>query len=280
MEDQREDVRELIQALKERLKWYQEEATEEEIDPEEINAILALLEKWEKPAADPLEVSDAYSLFCEHYLKAAGMPRPARRKVYRILRQAAAAVIVVSILFAVLNLGAYAAAGQDFFSLLWQRDGEKSFVAMGGDTSKEGLDVWVDQDTYYSSWEELPQELLNQIYVPMYIPEGLELSSLRYQTDRNAGTARAVYGSLDGENRLKIWIEHYGDVYTWQQDLGEGGEKLTEQKIGEMDCYWEEQEEELMLYFFKGEELYTLQSNLSKQEMEKIVENMHSPLQK
>lgn len=280
MGDKREDVRELTKVLKERLKWYQEEATEEEMDPEEICAILALLEKWENPEVPIMEVSDAYTAFCEHYLQTAGIPQPGKRRVYRILRQAAVAIIVISVLFAALNLGTYAATGLDFFSLLSQRDGEKSFAIMGEENaSNEEMNLSVSGDTYYASWEELPQEVLARIYVPMYIPESLELSSLRYWTDRNKETVRAAYGSQDGENRLRILIEQYEDFYTWQQDLGEEGDKLTKQKIGEIDCYWENQKDELMLYFFEGEELYTLQGNLSKQEMEKIVENMHIPVQ-
>ena len=275
MGDKREDVRELTKVLKERLKWYQEEATEEEMDPEEICAILALLEKWENPEVPIIEVSDAYTAFCEHYLQTAGIPQPGKRRVYRILRQAAVAIIVISVLFAALNLGTYAATGLDFFSLLWQRDGEKSFAIMGGENaSNEELSFSVNGDTYYSSWEELPQEVLARIYVPAYIPDGLELSSLRYWIDINKGTIWAVYDSQDGENRLKIWIEQYEDFYARQQDLSEKGEKLSIQRIGGLDCYWEEQEDELMLYFFEGEELYTLQGNLSKQEMKKIVENM------
>lgn len=280
MGDKREDVRELTKVLKERLKWYQEEATEEEMDPEEICAILALLEKWENPEVPILEVSDAYTAFCEHYLQTAGIPQPGKRRVYRILRQAAVAITVISVLFAALNLGTYAATGLDFFSLLWQRDGEKSFAIMGGENaSNEEMNLSVSGDTYYASWEELPQEVLDRICVPTYIPQGWELSSLRYWTDRNTSMIWAVYNSQDGENRLKIWIEQYEDFYTRQQDLGEEGEKLTKQKIGEIDCYWEEQEDERMLYFFEGEELYTLQGNLSKLEMEKIVENMHIPMQ-
>lgn len=275
MGDKREDVRELTKVLKERLKWYQEEATEEEMDPEEICAILALLEKWENPEVPIIEVSDAYTAFCEHYLQTAGIPQPGKRKVYRILRQAAVAVIVVSVLFAALNLGTYATTGLDFFSLLWQRDGEKSFAIMGGENaSNEELSFSVNGDTYYSSWEELPQEVLDRICVPKYIPQGWELSSLRYWTDRNAGMIWAVYNSQDGENRLKIWIEQYEDFYAWQQDMREKKGNLTQESIGEQEYYWERKEDEVTVYFFIGEELYTVQGDLTDEEIEKIVGNM------
>lgn len=275
MEDKREDVRELTKVLKKRLKWYQEEATEEEMDPEEISAILALLEKWEESEVPVPEVSDAYTAFCEHYLQAAGHSQPGKRKVYRILRQTAVAIIVVSVLFLVLNLGTYAAAGQSFFALLWQRDGEKSFAIMGGeDSSKEDLDISMSGDTYYSSWEELPQETLDRIFVPMYIPEELELSSLTYWGDGYTDMVRASYGFPEGKVILRFWIERYGDFYAWQQDMEEDTEGLVRQEIGGRDCYWQQRKDELLLYFFVGEELYTLQSNLPKQEIEKIAENM------
>ena len=281
MGDDREDVRELTKALKERLKWYQEEAAEEEIDPEEISAILALLEKWEEPGAVPSEVSDAYTAFCEHYLQAAGYPQPSKRRAYRLLRQTAVAVIVVCALFAVLNLGTYAATGQGIFSLLWQRDGEKSFFVMGGeDAPNEELNFSVFQDMEYSSWEELPQEVLDRIYVPAYIPEGWELSSLRYWADRNADMVQATYDYQESSKKLNIWIEPYEDFFVWQQDMQEHKGLLTQDKVSEQIYYWERTVDDITVYFFIGEELYTVQGSLTDEEIANIIENMQSMAQK
>lgn len=219
------DEKELLrEELKQRLKWYQERQTEEEIDEQEIEMILNLLEIMDPlPETEDEEETEraekAYARFEQNYL-----PKERKRGVLRrnkVLRCAVLTAAAVLILFAVLNIGSYASAGVDFFTFLWQGGGGRSFVAVGEDVEgMDGmgtdmtLDCNVNERQEYKAWEELPQDILGQIIVPTEMPEGMELENVYCWSSKYIFTIKAYYTDGDSKRKIQVWIEKYEEVPT------------------------------------------------------------------
>lgn len=276
----------LIANLKGRLKWYQEEATDDEIDVKEISTILELLEQLEpNTGKEEKTPEEAYALFKEKYLpayeKRKGIHTDTSKKVHffqkKAVRYTAMAAAVIVLLFTVLNIGTYAAARKGFFEFLWQNNSGKSFFVTGetGESMdmQEGMGFDVHGVTEYASWDELPEEVLEQIYVPTYIPEGLEMITLECWGKR-VDTLKAFYKAEIGQKDLQIWIEHYEEPNTWQQGIQEEAEFLFEEKIDEKNCFFYRYQDEIIAYFFTGTELYTVFGNSISEEIETIVKKM------
>lgn len=279
------DEKELLrEELKQRLKWYQERQTEEEIDEQEIEMILNLLE-----IMDPLpETEDeeetkraekAYARFEQDYL-----PKGKNRGVLRrnkVLRYAVLTAAAVLILFAVLNIGTYASVGVDFFTFLWQGGGGRSFVAVGEDVEgMDGmetdmtLDCNVNERQEYKAWEELPEDILSQIIVPTEMPEGMELENVWCWNGRYTFTVKAYYLDNDRKKKIEVWIEQYEEAPTWQNSTNEDAVYAGEKEVNGEDCFFYTNDKDCIVYFLRGSQLYTVMGNYSIDDMESVVSSM------
>lgn len=279
------DEKELLrEELKQRLKWYQERQTEEEIDEQEIEMILNLLEIMDPlPETEDEEETEraekAYARFEQNYL-----PKERKRGVLRrnkVLRCAVLTAAAVLILFAVLNIGTYASAGVDFFTFLWQGGGGRSFVAVGEDVEgMDGmgtdmtLDCNVNERQEYKTWEELPEDILSQIIVPMEMPEGMELENVWCWNGRYTFTVKAYYLDNDRKKKIEVWIEQYEEAPTWQNSTNEDAVYAGEKKVNGEDCSFYINDKDCIVYFLRGSQLYTVMGNYSIDDMESVVSSM------
>lgn len=281
----------LTEELKKRLRWYQEEASDEEVDADEIDAILNLLAQLEPEEQNKGKTEEeAYRLFEEKYLPAFqkrmgtdaekdgnnGRKRHVMGK--KAVRYAAIAAAVVVLLFTALNIGTYAATKKGFFEFIWQNSSGKSFFVTGETTedmdSREGMGFDVHDMAGCTSWGELPNDILKQIMVPSYIPEEVKLEALWYWGGKYTVTAKAFYRSEDNEREMQIWIEHYEEQNTWQQAIQDDAGEVKEKLIGEKKCFVQQDEEDITIYFFDGSKLYTIFGNCPLEEIEQVVKNM------
>lgn len=277
------DEKELLrEELKQRLKWYQERQTEEEIDEQEIEMILNLLE-----IMDPLpETEDeketeraekAYARFEQNYL-----PKERKRGVLRrnkVLRCAVLTAAAVLILFAVLNIGTYASAGVDFFTFLWQDGGGRSFVAVGEDVEgmaveDEGMSYDSNDVAEFSSWDDLSEEVRGQILIPTEVPEDMKLTRLRILGGKYMSTANAVYENEDGKRKIQIWIEKFSVRPTWQQVVNADATFIEDISVDGRDCKVYTYEDEIIIYFYDEGALYTLFGSCSAEEIESVISGM------
>lgn len=279
------DEKELLrEELKQRLKWYQERQTEEEIDEQEIEMILNLLEIMDPlPETEDEEETEraekAYARFEQNYL-----PKERKRGVLRrnkVLRYAVLTAAAVLILFAVLNIGTYASAGVDFFTFLWQGGGGRSFVAVGEDVEgMDGmgtdmtLDCNVNERQEYKTWEELPEDILSQIIVPMEMPEGMELENVYCWSSKYIFTIKAYYTDGDSKRKIQVWIEKYEEVPTWQKSTNEDSVFVKEKEINGEKCSFYTNDKDSIVYFLRGSQLYTVWGNCDVDDMESVVSSM------
>ena len=274
----------LREELKQRLKWYQERQTEEEIDEQEIEMILNLLEIMDPlPETEDEEETEraekAYARFEQNYLQKERKRGVLRRN--KVLRCAVLTAAAVLILFAVLNIGSYASAGVDFFTFLWQGGGGRSFVAVGEDVEgMDGmgtdmtLDCNVNERQEYKAWEELPQDILSQIIVPTEMPEGMELENVWCWNGRYTFTVKAYYLDNDRKKKIEVWIEQYEEAPTWQNSTNEDAVYAGEKKVNGEDCSFYTNDKDCIVYFLRGSQLYTVMGNYSIDDMESVVSSM------
>lgn len=279
------DEKELLrEELKQRLKWYQERQTEEEIDEQEIEMILNLLEIMDPlPETEDEEETEraekAYARFEQNYL-----PKERKRGILRrnkVLRCAVLTAAAVLILFAVLNIGTYTSAGVDFFTFLWQGGGGRSFVAVGEDVEgMDGmgtdmtLDCNVNERQEYKAWEELPEDILSQIIVPTEVPEGMELENVYCWSSKYIFTIKAYYTDGDSKRKIQVWIEKYEEVPTWQKSTNEDSVFVKEKEINGEKCSFYTNDKDSIVYFLRGSQLYTVWGNCDVDDMESVVSSM------
>lgn len=280
----------LTEELKKRLRWYQEEASDEEVDADEIDAILNLLAQLEPEEQNKGKTEEeAYRLFEEKYLpefqkrlgsdaeKDGNNGRKRHVMGKKAVRYAAIAAAVVVLLFTALNIGTYAATKKGFFEFIWQNSSGKSFFVTGETTedmdSREGMGFDMNGIQEYGSWDELPEDVQNRIMMPAYIPKDKELESIQCWGGKYTITIKACYIDRVAESKLQIWIEYY-EPNTWQQGIEEEPGKLEEKVIESRKCYFQQDGEDIAVYFFEGSELYTIFGNCSEEEIENVVKNM------
>ncbi len=325
----------LIEELKKRLAWYQEEASEEECDSEEIEAIVNLLDRLEgTPDREYFTAEKAYSRFEKWYLpevterpeageektekekakeeknregKAGegktGEEKPEREKtekekisrkmpetkkkeagqkarIKKVLHYMAATAAAVLMLFTALNIGTYATAKKSFFELISQSTMGRSFFVTGEgaeDSGSMGEDMGfvAAEEKQYASWEELPAYLSEQICIPAYIPEGMELARISCWKDNMADLVLAVYkdGEISG-SQVEIWVERYEDESAWQEVVSKEAEFVEQKTVGNRECFFYRYEEENMICFWEKNELYTVSGEGMMEELVKIVKNM------
>lgn len=304
-EQEKEQLQRELQA---RLERHQEQTEMGEADFAEIKMLLRLLQQL-----DPLPESDAaraYQNFEQQYLpklqeetaadeqgqdgtageqtqgravsgrmqKKAGrvQGRDVRRRLLRFGGMAAAMILL---LFAVLNVGTYASTGVDFFTFLRQGGIGRSFVALGEDGQQsgeaaEGMGYGSNNAAEYASWEELPEEVKEQILIPEKSPEDMSISGLRYWGGKYNFTVNAIYQSGDGREKLQVWIERYSQRPTWQSVVNPEAEFEGEEQIGEQLCQVYTYQDEVMVFFYRETELYTVFGNCTRQEIADFVGGM------
>lgn len=304
-EQEKEQLQRELQA---RLERHQEQTEMGEADFAEIKMLLLLLQQLD-PLPEP-DAARAYQNFEQHYLpklqeetaadeqeqdgtakeqtqgravsgrmqKKAGrvQGRNVRR---RLLRFGGMAAAVILLLFAVLNVGTYASSGVDFFTFLRQGGTGRGFVALGEDGQQsgeaaEGMGYGSNNAAEYAAWEELPEEVQEQILIPERSPEDMSISGLRYWGGKYNFTVNAVYQSEEDEEKLQVWIERYSQRPTWQSVVNPEAEFEGEEQIGEQLCQVYTYQDEVMVFFYRETELYTVFGNCTRQEIADFVGGM------
>ena len=228
----------LIDELYERLWWYTHEASDEEFDEKEVDAITRLLDVLEPVHDDQAFASGADAAlkrFWERYgeeeedaglAEAAGAsdaaspdlpgkdivpPCPFPNKSgwkKRFLRLgiglAACAVLLVSV-----NIGCYALKKKSFFEIVREEVGRTEITVTG---NVEGFEEKSDDAVECTSWSEVKKIVGEEILIPTYIPEGYELKTLTVQETELKKTVEGLYEEKEN-GFIKIRLKIYGEEY-------------------------------------------------------------------
>ena len=274
----------LIEELERRLCWYRDEATGEEFDVEEVDAICTMLQKLspeEEPHRSKEEVyRNIMELVREEERDSsdrdAGDDRkkriPFRKRGYR------AAVIFIAVFGAALlslNMVTYARENKSLFRMILERVGVVDIVKE--ETLEEvGVDSNEQIKSFYGSWTELDNEIKSKIVVPGYIPKGFSLYGIR---------------SWDFNNRKKVQADYYDnenghlliEITLLESDAKQYGETKKVEDIYESlpeysneDTLYYQYEDEYICMIFMGNDFYRINGSVSLEEMIKIREGLEN----
>lgn len=295
----------LIAELERRLYWYREEASEEEFDAEEVDAICVMLQKLsplegprmskeevrrniikrieeedglegaddvpeglDADRADSAEKTDGKD---EKSEKKGGKKRHLFRKSgYR------AAILFVAVFGAALlslNMVTYAREDKSLFTMILERVGFVKIVKEG--TEEEiGIDRDSELETFCDSWTELDSEIKSRIKVPEYIPDDYELYGIYYYSFINREWLRANYYNK-GSGHLLIEITLWEDENRSYREsaIDENGHTLLSEYSDENTLYYEYDDEYICMASMKGG-FYRISGNIELEEMIKVREGL------
>lgn len=278
----------LIEELEKRLCWYRDEATEEEFDAEEVDAICVMLQKL-SPIKEPhMTKEEAYEKIMlkireeeaerekcdedrtDHICKRI---RKAKRRdgtisLFHGRGYRAAMVFIAGFGAALLSLNmvTYAREDKSLFTMILEEVGVLEIVKEG-DIEGGLVDSSDEIKTFYNSWAELDSNVKSKIIVPEYIPEGYSLYGIRCMDYNNRKIVRANY--YDRENgHLIIEITLWNDSLEQYREnaIDEGVYELLSEYSDKNVLYYQYEDEYICMVSMK-DSFYRISGNIELEEM-------------
>lgn len=301
-----DEDRNLIAELERRLCWYRDEATEEEFDAEEVDAICVMLQKLSPPEEPHMSKDEAYRNIMQRVKEEDGAekadapgedgdaekPDSAKRtggsrKEYekgggkkkrhfserRGLRAAVLFIAVFGAALLSLNMVTYAREDKSLFTMILERVG---LVKIVKDETVEDIDIDRNSEIriFYDSWGELDSEIKSKIMMPEYIPSGYTLYGINNYSLNNRNKLKAdYYDKGDGHLIIEITI--------WEDENGGYRESAMDEEIYVLMpeysdentlCYQYEDEYICMISMKNG--FYRISGNITLEEMLKVREGL------
>lgn len=301
----------LIAELERRLYWYREEASEEEFDAEEVDAICVMLQKlspMEKPRMskeevrrnimkrvqeeDGVEDADGFSASvdgdgADRAEKTDGAEKANRKvkksekgggKKRRLFRKSGyrAAALFIAVFGAALvslNMVTYAREDKSLFTMILERVG---LVEIVKDASAEREFLYENDNikTFYDNWGELDSELKSKIIVPQYIPNDFVLYGIRYYNLNDRDKVRAdYYDKEDGHLVITITL--------WKDTLDQYREMTMDEKTcillpeySDENTLYYEYEDEYICMTSVEKNFYRISGNISLEKLIKVREGL------
>ncbi len=278
----------LIEQLEERLDWYTREASDEEFDAEDVEAICTVLRKL-SPEPEPFTPKEqAYQNLLERIAEEenkpekeeetnAGQAEPEkvikfRRAGRRKLKAAVFfGVIILAVWILSLNMVTYATARKSLFRVIM--DGFREIEIRGNENTIPEMAETEKQ--FYDSWADLESEIKREIKVPGYIPEGYSLYSINCKNYNDSIKVSANYYNTENgyiSFVIILWKKENGDYYEKYKMLDAWD--LLEQYSDEQMLYYQHDEEYLSIFTI-GDCVYRISGNITLEELMKITENMN-----
>ena len=295
----------LIEELYERLWWYTHEASDEEFDEKEVDAITRLLDVLEPVHDDQAFASGADAAlkrFWERYgeeeedaglAEAAGAsdaaspdlpgkdtvppcPFPNRsgwkKRFLRLgIGLAACAVLLVSV-----NIGCYALKKKSFFEIVREEVGRTEITVTGNvegfEENTEGMEKKKDDLEECSSWSEAEKIVGEELLVPDSMPKGYELSEITVQILETKKTVLAKYVSDQG-CYFRFTIDIYDEEY--RQDIFQYDDSWEYIGAGDLhEAQYYRKDDMIEAFFSQNRILYFVLSNDTLDAMEEVLSEM------
>lgn len=299
----------LIAELERRLYWYREEASEEEFDAEEVDAICVMLQKLSPLEGPRMSREEARRNIMKRIQEEDGpdsadsSPENAdadepdrtdktektdrkdrksekgdgkRRHIFR-KRGYRAAVLFIAVFGTALlslNMVTYAREDKSLFTMIMERVG---LVEIVKDTSAEDeIDINrnSETETFCDSWTELDSEIKSKVKVPEYIPDDYELYGIYYYSLVNRKWLRAnYYDKGDGHLLIEITLWEDGNRSYRESAIDESVYTLLSEYSDKNTLYYEYEDEYICMVSMK-EGFYRISGNIALEEMIKVREGL------
>ena len=273
----------LINDLYEKLNWYTFEASDEQFDEKEVDAIVQLLDVLEPLKEDPRYPSDPaaardrfYKRFgleeemsglrdsgCENMETEPAEQKGKKKKVFVrfVAGLAACLVLMLSV-----NVGCYALKERSFFEVV--RDGiGRTKVTVTGNV--EGIDEYEIGVNICTSWEDAEQIIGETILTPGYLPNGYSLDGIECFSGKSRKVITAKYSN--GDLRIKFEVDIYSEDYSNNVIIFDDDWTFLEE---ENNVQYYSKDNKVEAFFISGKGVYLIKGELPLKELKRIVSNL------
>ncbi|MDE6952113.1 MAG: DUF4367 domain-containing protein [Lachnospiraceae bacterium] len=275
----------LIEELERRLLWFREEASEEEFDAEEVDAICTMLSKLSpenKPHRTKEEtyqnilkqVSLEEELSQEKNAEKTGGERADGGKksasfAGRLGLRAATILLVAAGALVSLNMVSYAKENKSLFTMIMEKVGWLE-IEKEPDTEGEILSATWASGEFYESWTELDYDIKKEITAPGYIPEGYGLYGIRSWDLNDRRSVQAdYYDRGNGHILFEITLWENGAEHYRENAMEENLYELIPEQSDENTLYYVYEDEYICLAFMENS-FYRISGNIGLEDMIKI----------
>lgn len=271
----------LIEELEKRLVWYRDEASEEEFDTDEVDAICTMLQKL-SPIEPSITREEAYQSIMRRLRLENGEKEPNKhsfdkRRILLKKRGMRAAVIFLAVagVLTSLNIVTYAREEKSLFTIIFEKVGWIE-VEKERRTEDFAFDGGEQVEGFYESWADLDHEVKKQIIVPEYIPEEYSLYGIRTWKAEDKKIVQADYYDRNNKHLLievTIWLDnkkHFRETL-----IDETKYKLLSEYSDKNTMYYE-YEDEYVCIAFRKDNTYRINGNIPAKEIIKMGERLGS----
>lgn len=298
----------LIEELEKRLCWYRDEATDEEFDAEEVDAICVMLQKLspveephmtreearqnimrrireeEKACGSAVEENDTAGETDGENINIGKSGRKCRGRngtVSLFRRKGYRAAILFVVVFGAallsLNMVTYARGDKSLFTMILERVGVLEIVK---EEMPEDVDIAANNvegiKSFCDSWGELDSDVKSKVMVPGYIPDGFELYGINYYEHINRKRVFAnYYDKSNGHLVIEVILWENGEEPYREMAKDEEAYTLISKYSSENTLYYEYNDEYICMTSMKNS-FYRISGNVTLEEMIKVREGLYN----
>lgn len=290
----------LINDLYEKLNWYTFEASNEQFDAKEVDAIVQLLDVLEPMKEDPGYPSDPAAAR-ERFYKRYGLEaeraeqngsaektgitaedgtdretaegKPKKRKKKKMFVRFAAGLVACLVLMLSVNVGSYALKKKSFFEVVLEEVERTKIIVTGNeDPLEEGNETAIE----FSSWKEAENYLAIELLQPEYLPKGYEVDEIALIKSGTRTVLLARYYNILSNKSIQIKIDIFKGDYSERTLVNDSNWKRLKDinDIFNSKYYISEEYKSIRAIFTKDKNMYIVLCQESVEELKKITESM------
>lgn len=287
---------ELIKQLENRLDWLTSQPAED-MNEEEIENILNLLDTLKPlPGANTFNPEEAFERLEKDYLHNPEKLEQAseeadraeliaalqekteniepkntatkKHRRFRVLKNVGIAAAIMILVFSGLNFATYATAKKGLFDLIINRKNTMSNMYVGdGDM---GMNYEVHDKEVYTSWDEVPDEAKEGILLPGYLPEGMELEEIKIFGNHPQRIEARYKNDNNSKQYVKISVRQFETEKIKDEITYPKAEYSDTETINSVEYHIYKLEDENLIFFIKGDNIYYVYSTLPIEEIKEI----------
>lgn len=191
-----------------------------------------------------------------------------KHRRFRVLKNVGIAAAIMILVFSGLNLATYATAKKGLFDLIINRKNTMSNMYVGdGDM---GMNYEVHDKEVYTSWDEVPDEAKEGILLPGYLPEGMELVEIKIFGNHPQRIEARYKNCNNSSQYVRISVRQF-ETEKIKDEITYPKEEYSDTEIiNSVEYHIYKLEEENLIFFIKGDNIYYVYSTLPIEEIKEI----------
>lgn len=191
-----------------------------------------------------------------------------KHRRFRVLKNVGIAAAIMILVFSGLNLATYATAKKGLFDLIINRKNTMSNMYVGdGDM---GMNYEVHDKEVYTSWDEVPDEAKEGILLPGYLPEGMELVEIKIFGSHPQRIEARYKNGNNSKQYIRISVRQFETEKIKDEITYPKAEYSDTEIINSVEYHIYKLEDENLIFFIKGDNIYYVYSTLPIEEIKEI----------